>query len=830
LCKLANTNRLVTSYFGLIFDAKPINQLIMSMISKLVSETPNSKTNLFIILLSLVSVLGYSQNEQNVDALIKSVSEYFSAPRELVYTHLNKSVYIKGETLAFNAYVFDKNDKGLSKLTTNLYCTISDDNGKTIKGKLLKVTDGVTNGSFFIDSLFVSGNYTFKAYTNYMRNFDEQNSYIQSIKVIDPEIESNVYPKVITSILDAQFLPEGGHLVANVENTIGVIIKDSLGFGVPNIRGQVLNSKSEEVNVFETNQFGIGRFNYTPKDQNLYRVRLYVEGNNQVFILPQAEFDGIALSLSNINKNVKLRLQTNTKTFPKIKDKSYRLTIHNGKNLNIINIGFENDPVIIKSINYDDLFPGVNILTLFNENDKPLLERLIFKYDGINLLNTDNVTYKKLNDSTEVSLSFKDIDKRLINKISISILPAETKSYNQHQNIISSLYLQPYVNSYIENASWYFTEVNRRKQYDLDNLLLTQGWSSYDWSTIFNHSPKAIYDFETGVSFKATANNMDSGQFVIYPTTFNEMETFEINNDSNSFEKNGLFPFDEEKIRISEINKNDRVKKSGVYLQFYPSKIPDLEKHPKILPLKEQVYFDSNSSQPFIESSSAEYEQLDEVLIEVKKEQERIEKLQNTTLGNVDVFDSRKRRMYIDLATYLRTKGYTISQSVASFNIVDNRPNSFRSMTSTPLIFLNNRRINDKSELSFFDMNLVDYIIVNRRGYGEGLNGGNGVIKIFTDPTLMYKDNPQLSNFQEIEIPLTFTAPTKFYAPKYNYYQSKFFKEYGVIEWLPDMSVDENGIISFKISNQSGPNIILFIEGTANNGSFISEATTITIN
>jgi hypothetical protein len=60
--------------------------------------------------------------------------------------------------------------------------------------------------------------------------------------------------------------------------------------------------------------------------------------------------------------------------------------------------------------------------------------------------------------------------------------------------------------------------------------------------------------------------------------------------------------------------------------------------------------------------------------------------------------------------------------------------------------------------------------------------------------------------------------------PKYSSYTTNFYKEYGVIEGLPHMSVDEKGTISFKISNQSGPDIKLFIEGSANNGSYISEA------
>ena len=187
----------------------------------------------------------FSQKIELSESIFNSFKDYVELPREITYAHLNKSIYLKGETMAFSIYVFDKYDKKLSHLTTNLYCTISDENDKTIKSKMLLVKDGIANGSFFVDSLFTSGNYTFKAYTNWMKNFDEQNFYIENIKVIDPEIQSHVIPKVISSILDVQFLPEGGHLLANTENTVGIAIKDSLGFGIPYTEGQLLNSKNE---------------------------------------------------------------------------------------------------------------------------------------------------------------------------------------------------------------------------------------------------------------------------------------------------------------------------------------------------------------------------------------------------------------------------------------------------------------------------------------------------------------------------------------------------------------------------------------------------------
>jgi len=126
-------------------------------------------------------------------------------------------------------------------------------------------------------------------------------------------------------------------------------------------------------------------------------------------------------------------------------------------------------------------------------------------------------------------------------------------------------------------------------------------------------------------------------------------------------------------------------------------------------------------------------------------------------------------------------------------------------------------------------MDLVDYVIIDDTGFGEGFRGAGGVIKIVTDPTISYKDIPELSTFQEIDIPLTFVTPTRFYVPKYNSYQTRFYQEYGVINWYPKMSVDNYGNLTFKMSHQEVRDIKLFIEGTANNGSFISEIKTLNL-
>lgn len=54
-----------------------------------------------------------------------------------------------------------------------------------------------------------------------------------------------------------------------------------------------------------------------------------------------------------------------------------------------------------------------------------------------------------------------------------------------------------------------------------------------------------------------------------------------------------------------------------------------------------------------------------------------------------------------------------------------------------------------------------------------------------------------------------------------------FFKEYGALDWFPNLKVDENGLVTFKVLNTYTPNINLYIEGIVNGETFISETKTI---
>lgn len=753
------------------------------------------------------------------------LNDYSKIPREVVFTHLNKSILIKGESLGFSSYVFDKKNKKLSNITSNLYCVITDDQDNIVKKGLFLVKDGVGSGIFQIDSLFTSGNYVLKTYTNWMYNFDEPNYFSQTIKVIDPETETQTRAKTITTKIDVQFLPEGGHMVSDIENTIGVIAKNELGFGITNVTCDLLDDTNQIINSFKLNDFGIGKFKFTPQEGKDYKVLLKSPIKEETYILEMPKSNGIVLSLSDLgNRGVALSLKTNEETLANIKNKHYKLIIHNGFDQKIIDISFSNEASIIQLIPLENLFSGINIFTLFDGNNQPLLERLFFNYESIDILKSGEGMAKNSMDSITITLPFENVDPNKFNNLSISVLPSNTKSLPNQQNILSSILLQPYLKSQIQNAAYYFTDIDKKKKYELDNLLLTQGWSSYDWHNIFNNPPKKLYDFETGISVNAIINSKRSGQYLIYPTKNSPSNVVVLSDEENSFERTNFYLFDEEKLRIGEIQSNGKVDKPKIFLQFKPVAIPNFKLKQKPFPLVEDVQFDFKDYDVSLKSSWENIQSLDEVVITAAKEATRVESLKKSHRGNVDIFDDTKRQQYFDFASYISSKGFRVGQTIG--NLIIENPSSPTPNNRTPLVYLDNVLLADFSILYNFSMSDVDYIVVDKGGLGEGIRGSAGVIKIFTDPTASVY-NTYGSAYQEYSLPLTFMSKKKFYTPIYTSYTSQFFEDYGVIDWLPDLKIDSLGNLSFSIFNTNTSRINLYIEGITNDGSFISEVKTL---
>ncbi|WP_460220566.1 hypothetical protein [Psychroserpens sp. MEBiC05023] len=772
------------------------------------------------ILILLISVFGYAQHNKSI---ISSFEKYTELPRELAYVQLNKSTYIKGEMIGLSAYVLDKASKNPSRITTNLYCTISDTENNIIKNQLIKVDNGFASSTFQIDSLFTSGEYVVKAYTNWMRNFDEQNLFIEHITIIDPEVNGYIKPETIDNVVDAQFLPEGGHLLADVQNTLGVVVKNAKGFGIPFAYGEVFDSANNMITNFKTNELGLGRFLLTPSRKEAYAVKFEHLGKVFTFLITDIKSQGISITVNDLNDQVAVTLKTNINTLASIKNKPFQLSIHNGSDMKVIDFSFDNQK-ITKLIDYQDLYKGINVFTLFNDQNQPILERLFFKYDDINTIKTGDVAVDRIQDSLRIKVPLKQFNTNITSNISVSVLPSETKSYNRHHNFISYTYLQPYIKGHIENAGYYFKNINRKTKFELDNLLLTQGWSSYDWNSIFNHVPTNTYPFENGIGFKANVNGNQTNQYIMYGLSENNGDLFTLTDGQKAFLKSGLYPMEGEPLKIGEINSKGKLNASRLYLQFYPSKIPNYNNEFTLLSPKVETVSKTTSLETFAQSSLDKIQKLNQVVIKAKPKYTRSERLKARSYGKVDVFDDKMRLHNPKLAIYFSRRGFVANDYTGEFTI------SHRTLGAVT-IFLDGVRLTDYGFLSLLNMNIIDYIEIKRTGLGDGLASGAAgpVIKIWTDPSILLKKKVGGEQYKAYNMPLTFTKPKSFYVPKYQSYSSDFFKEYGIIGWTPNATMEGNNIL-MNVFNTNTDELKLIIEGIDANGRIISEEKTVRIN
>ena len=795
--------------------------------------------------------------------LLNLYNQYTELPREVAFLHLNKTTYIKGELLGFKAYVLDKNTKEASTETANLYVTISDTLGRPVKKQLFRVNQGTSQGNFEIDSLFSGGQYTIKAYTNWMRNFKEPNFFIQNFKVLDPAESPSVENTDSADTIEAHFLPEGGHLVQGIKNIVGVALKDSHGFGLSAVKGAVVDKAQNTITTFKTNDLGFAKFYLSPKPGENYTALLSTNGNSKTFPIESAEDKGITIELKDLKDKVALAFRTNSATSID-RRKGYQLAIHNGANLKIADVKFPKNQVeVLKVIPYADLDTGLTIFTLLDHFNEPILERLFYKHEGQGPLKSENKFYRNQGDSLLINIGYKNIDATKLNSFSISVLPKNTQSYTADHNMFSYTTLQPYVRGYVEKAWYYFEDSSARRRYDLDLLLLNQGWSSYNWQTIFNDPPDYNYDFEKGISFTANLRDKSGGQLLRYPSQGGITEVINLSAEETSFQRSALFPVEGDKVRLGEILPDGKVTKPKLVVLFDPSSIPPLNIAINALNTKTENKF--LTSEGFPDEAFGNVERLDEVILTEKKEYTRLEKLKHATSGNVEIFEEKTRIKYRYFSNYISQRGYIVDEgyyeqigsdnpgllTTGIFRIVnriqstlsrggagnipselfadhdDAAPPGTRDQITSgmiPSIYLNGILLSDLSVLYRFDMSQVDYIEVDRYGLGGGMRAGGGIIKIVTDPSRALRGSLKFEKtYEEYALPLTFSKPKRYYTPKYNSYKNTFFREYGVIAWYPELSLNEKGELTFKIPDTGLSELQLGIEGIVNDRNMVSE-------
>lgn len=784
-----------------------------------------------------VCFFGISQNEQDVEKLYL---EYFKLPRESLYLHTNKTSYLLGDEIWFKAYAYDRKNNLTSLTTTNIYLGIYDEDGIQIDKKLYLAKDGMAYGSFPIDSTLASGDYYLKVSTNWMKNFKEDDSYIQKIQIINPKSGPPSKKEINATEYDFQFLPEGGHLVEDVRNTVGIKVMDDTGKGTE-CSGVIKNSEGQEVVKFKSNFLGLGKFTFMPQEGETYTSLVTLDSGKEFEqAVPVAEKIGISMTLNAVgSKNVIITLKTNESSLNRFKGKAFKLLVYKDgqvKSVPFVLNSLEKKMAIAK----DELMYGTQTVTIFNEKNQPILERLFF--NDANLVNHSLKLVKTRSNRDSISMTFTTTSVTDSLFASISVLPSETISYNPEHNISSALYLKPYVKGEIENPQYYFTNVSRKKRYELDILLLTQGWSRYSWDKVLNTPPIPHFDFENGITVNGYLNSSlkDFQSLFLYPTEQNPSKFIQVDSEGK-FHLSNFYPEIGEEIKFSLMNKKGKMKRPGMSLSYINLMSRDQAETTTRTDFF-SYYRDKNDiPNNFILDDS--YEELDEIKLKADLRKKMWKESYDPILvnGKVTKITEEEINRYPNITDFIQDAGFdvivwssnnvrltdpnsgeVITRRVGDVIITTRRQNrgSTSERAESPTIFLDGILVSDFNMLLNMNTDKVDKIVVDKTGAGLGLVGGfGGAIKIYTRKDLYPRNQVKYNDTYYSNYSYHGFEPIKeFYTPKYASYRMQSFKEYGIVHWLPDVEV-VNGISKeFTMVNTGLDEIHFYIEGLDNFG------------
>jgi hypothetical protein len=196
-----------------------------------------------LVLLICITLNGYGQSDHSI--ISKQFDKYCkNTLQEKIYAHTDKHTYLAGELIWFKLYNVDADFHELLDVSKVAYVEIlNKDHASVIQAKIA-LSQGMGNGSFELPVDISTGNYFFRVYTNWMKNFAADFYFEKPIIIINTLKNEGAVESVASPVkYDMQFFPEGGNLVNGIESKVGFRVVDAAGKGV-NCNGVVTNQDS----------------------------------------------------------------------------------------------------------------------------------------------------------------------------------------------------------------------------------------------------------------------------------------------------------------------------------------------------------------------------------------------------------------------------------------------------------------------------------------------------------------------------------------------------------------------------------------------------------
>ncbi|MBN2523100.1 MAG: TonB-dependent receptor plug domain-containing protein [Bacteroidales bacterium] len=549
--------------------------------------------------LSLVtlSFIWVDTTTNNIAKINNAFVEYIeNVHTQKIYIHLDKEKYFAGETIWFKAYLFEGVHHTFDTLSDHLYIELINPFEQVVQTLRIKIESGTGNGEFILHDTIPEGLYQIRSYTNWMKNFNSQFYFVRNIRIMNSLHKYLITPKKARynkkyirkreknfKNYQADFFPEGGNLIENINCRIGFKVADLNGTGC-SAKG-VIKSKNSKKNVFFQTEFnGLGAFYLTPLAGEKYTAYLELENGTSLKIpLPEAVKNTIGLCLTETGDTIRLTIRSNK---PLSNDRPtnemiiighVRGKLYYSSSVNLL----DNDTIL--EIN-NHIFPsGVVHFTLFNNRLFPTAERLHF----INHGDFINFSVKNISKPDSIELIIHQINpsdqcQQFSGSVSV-VLDQNNQISSPGENIITELLLTSDLPGRIQNPSSYIQSNDKVTRKHCDLLMLTHGWKRFLCQDVIEKKfPEKNFEFEEGITISGTITR-DIFEFPIENANVRLFILDKYNDEYLTYtNKKGLFVFNDlayyDTIRVKIIARKQRGGKN-LLINIYESPADDITEY-----------------------------------------------------------------------------------------------------------------------------------------------------------------------------------------------------------------------------------------------------------
>lgn len=769
---------------------------------------------------------------------------------EKVYLHTDRSFFNLGESLWYKAYLTEAKENKLLNHSNLLYVELISSDSTIVKRNTTFINNGIGHGDFMLtDSVGVSaGTYQLRAYTNWMRNFNDNFVFKKEIEIVNlnekKELNSTEDLKPLKKtkanekkdaiidekVIDLQFFPEGGSLISGVPATVAFKATDKNGFPI-NIEGNIIDSNKNKVASFKSIHDGMGKFKFIPSPNEIYVAETTNFDDIQTTVqLPPTEMYGYSLSISKLDKKIIGSIKTNAKTLNNKPNSTFRIV------LSIRGEIYFEGAVSVSKLNSVFLLPtndipsGIAQVTIFDEEGKPHGERLTYIDNENNNINvTVNADKNEYNVKEKVNLLVSAKTKEG-NAIPASFSIAATDSNNldpkldNGMNICSYFLMQSDIKGKVYNPGYYFNTSNVDRLQNLDLLLLTQGWRDFIWKKEGNLYNKKFHKVEKGFSvsgkvkklFASTAKQ-DNDVYLYYVNQGKSNLKFDVTDSLGKFEFNNLLLVGKTGLRFSVKDKKNRNKGMIVMdsIDIAPLPIDFKNLKPIAQEKSKKEIFKENLFKKFVEFDVPLNNQLDEVLIVGKK---KVEEDRNGIGFSDYSYDATKEDANF-------TRIYDLIEFSIPGTVVFSDTISFRRNNGAPALIIVDEIETESTDLSSIPANSVAKIeaLIGANAAGFGPRGVNGVILIYTKtgegiPTEKRKFHTTTKIIDG------FYNARSFYSPNYDIEKTEMAWDEAsdirnTLYWNPYVHPDKDGNAKLTYYNSEVPtDVNITLEGITTSG------------